>query len=140
MHKKIFTAPKATSTSRGKKGETGVITIVNSKKNGRRIEFLPQLCELLSIDEDVQLAFDENSLVVIPMTEEPEYPVFQLKKSGNKKVIYNTALVEEIIKQLKLDYSNCVSKTLDNVKIENWDEVDIAIISGSDTKGGEEDE
>ena len=66
--------------------------------------------------------------------------IYYLKKSGNKKVIYNTALVEEIIKQLKLDYSNCVSKTLDNVKIENWDEVDIAIISGSDTKGGEEDE
>ncbi len=130
MAKKIFQSPKAIPSARKHKKNSGVLTIVKSKKNGKRIEFLTNFCEQLGIDKKVQLAFDGNALVVIPETDEPEYPVYDLKDNGRKKILYNAALVEEIIEQLDLDYSECVSKTLSNVKLEQWGEVQIAIVSG----------
>ena len=130
MEKKIFQSPKALPSAIKRNGKAGVITIVNSKKNGKRIEFLPNFCEQLGIDKKVQIAFEENALVVIPVTDKPEYPVYDLKTTGCKRVLYNAALVEEIIEKLQLDYSECVSKTLSHISLEEWGEIQIAVISG----------
>ena len=130
MAKKFFQPPKAIPSARKHKKNSGVLTIVKSKKNGKRIEFPPNFCEQLGIDKKVQLAFDGNALVVIPETDKPEYPVYDLKDNGRKKVLYNAALVEEIVEQLNLDYGTCVSKTLNDVRLEEWGEVQIAIVSG----------
>ena len=78
----------------------------------------------------LEFAFDENALVVMPVTDKPEYPVYDLNTTGCKRVLYNAALVEEIIEKLELDYSECVSKTLSHVSLEEWGEIQIAVISG----------
>ena len=67
---------------------------------------------------------------MIPVTDKPEYPVYDLKTTGCKRVLYNAALVEEIIEKLQLDYSECVSKTLSHISLEEWGEIQIAVIYG----------
>ena len=45
-------------------------------------------------------------------------------------MLYNAALVEEMIEKLQLGYSEWVSKTLSHISIGEWGEIQIAVISG----------
>ena len=47
-----------------------------------------------------------------------------------RKALTLLSAMEEIVEQLNLDYGTCVSKTLNDVRLEEWGEVQIAIVSG----------
>lgn len=130
INSNMFEAPKAHQNTRAKKVSNGFLTIVLSKKNGKRIEFLPNLCTALSLEDCVRLTFMGKSLVVMPAKEFSDFPVYELRQCGKKKIIYNASLAMEIAERLELDYSNCVSKTLNNVSIESYDGYEIAILTG----------
>lgn len=111
-----------------KKGN-GVLTIVNSKKNGKRIEFLESLYKIFHIEDVVKLGFYENSLLIAPVTAELSLPIYHLKDVGKKKVLYSAGLVTEIADVLGLDFSERVSMTLSNVEVEDAFGTEVAFVS-----------
>lgn len=96
-------------------GEVGILTIVNSKKNGRRLSFAAEVIKTLQVKEYVQIALVGKGIAVLPPGE-LELEQFKLKKEGSKYIIYSSSLVQEITKVYKLDYSNRTSITFPKVK------------------------
>lgn len=120
-------SPKTASVVSKKRN--GVITIVNSQKNGKRVEILEPLYQVLNFGDCIKLGFYENTILVAPEKANLQLPVYHLKKVGKKKVLYSSGLVAEIAGTLGLDFSEKVSITLNNVEVENYCDVDIAFIS-----------
>lgn len=80
---KIY-APKAVQTEKNGKGE-GYITIVNSKKNGKRIELLNRLTDIINFNDSIKVGFLGNEFVIVPTDAKIELPIFKLKKWAPKK-------------------------------------------------------
>ncbi|WP_373249803.1 hypothetical protein [Mediterraneibacter gnavus] len=122
-------APKAAQTEKTRKGE-GYITIVNSKKNGKRIELLNKLTDVINFNDSVKIGFLENELVIVPTDANVELPIFKFKKVGRKKVIYSASLVQEIAEVLQLDFSERVCYTISNAEIDEAFGVDAVFVKG----------
>lgn len=125
---KIY-APKAVQTEKNGKGE-GYITIVNSKKNGKRIELLNRLTDIINFNDSIKVGFLGNEFVIVPTDAKIELPIFKLKKVGTKKVIYSACLVQEIAEVLQLDFSKRVSYTISNAEIDEAFGVDAVFVKG----------
>lgn len=125
-----------------RKSGTGVLTIVNSEKNGNRVTFSKQLEEDLNLQGTVQiLASKEKTALLIGATvpnAQNTYTLRRLKNGDSKSryVIYNKGLMLAIADALSLDFSKCVSHTLYNVEYLECDNVLLALV----TQGGEEHE
>lgn len=122
-------APKSVQTAKSRKGE-GYITIVNSKKNGKRIELLNKLTDVINFNDSVKIGFLENELVIVPTDANVELPIFKLKKVGTKMVIYSASLVQEIAEVLQLDFSKRVSYTISNAENDEAFGVDAVFVKG----------
>ncbi len=124
-------APKAKSNSRGSVSSTGVVSIINSKKNGKRLEFSKELMTELNKPTSFQFAFIDNALIIgekLPNIEEN----FNIMKMGKKDVVYGASLIREIAQELGLDYSNGrTSITLRDVAYKTIEGFTIAIIKGN---------
>ncbi len=105
---------KASSTSRGTCSGAGVVTIVNSEKNGKRISFSEDAIEHLKNEESIQIGFKDKKLFIYTGLEEDKY--YSIKKQGAKYIAYNSELVKEITKELELDFTERVSITLCSAK------------------------
>lgn len=93
------------------KKKPGLITIVYSKENSKRIVISKQITELLELESSVKVAIYGNALIL--SKESPQIDAsFQLKEQGRKKIIYSSELVNEIRLCLPLEFDNCVSRTL----------------------------
>lgn len=121
----------------------GILTIVNSEKNGNRILFSKQLEEDLCLTNgEIQiLASKEKRALLIGATvpnAQNTYTLRRLKNGDSKSryVIYNKGLMLAIADALSLDFSKCVSHTLYNVEYLECDNVLLALV----TQGGEEHE
>ncbi len=109
-----------TSRNNSKRKGQGVLTLVYSKKNGKRIVIRPSLVEALKLDSIVQLGFIDKSLVIgeqLPGISQD----FSLKNSDKNKVIYSAPLVKEIIEELELNFDSRVSLTLTGVELEEYE-------------------
>ena len=122
-------APKSTQNLKRTDGQ-GQITIVNSRKNGNRIELLKPLTDLMEIEDEVKIGFIENALILFPVNAEVSLPIFSLKKVGTKKVIYSASLVQEIAEVLQLNFSTRVSYTISNAEIDEAFGVDAVFVKG----------
>lgn len=122
-------APKSTQNLKRTDGQ-GQITIVNSRKNGKRIELLKPLTDLMEIEDEVKIGFIENALIIFPANAVVALPIFSLKKVGTKKVIYSASLVQEIAEVLQLDFSKRVSYTISNAEIDEAFGVDAVFVKG----------
>lgn len=122
-------APKSTQNLKRTDGQ-GQITIVNSRKNGKRIELLKPLTDLMEIEDEVKIGFIENALILFPVNAEVSLPIFSLKKVGTKKVIYSASLVQEIAEVLQLNFSTRVSYTISNAEIDEAFGVDAVFVKG----------
>lgn len=122
-------APKSTQNLKRTDGQ-GQITIVNSRKNGKRIELLKPLTDLMEIEDEVKIGFIENALIIFPANAEVALPIFSLKKVGTKKVIYSASLVQEIAEVLQLNFSKRVSYTISNAEIDEAFGVDAVFVKG----------
>lgn len=110
--------------TRSKKGN-GVVTVVCSPKNGKRLELLPSLVTELQIEDTVQLGLLDGCMVIaknLPNIEQS----FSVKSRGKKKIIYSSALVAEIIRKLKLDFTARVSLTLHGVQCDEYNGIKVA--------------
>lgn len=121
MNLKKMTALKAVPTNRNSNGKRkGVLVIVCSKKNGKRLEILEPLVNELKLETEVQFGIIDKGLVIgekLPGITQK----CSLKNSKNKKIVYSSALVEEIIEKLGLDFSNKVSQTLTGVELQEYE-------------------
>lgn len=121
-------SPK-TSSKLAKKGGKGYLTVVNSKKNGKRLEVLESLYQVLNIQDEIKIGFYEQSILIAPVTAELSLPIYYLKDVGKKKVLYSAGLVAEIADVLGLDFSERVSITLSNVEVEDAFGTEVAFVS-----------
>lgn len=104
------------STSKAKAStEAGVITIINSKKNGKRIILAKELVQKIKANGAINIVL-ANDAIVIASADAAIGNEFPFKVSGNKVIIYATDLINEITDHYDLDFSNCVSKTFHRVK------------------------
>ncbi|MFL0167932.1 hypothetical protein [Candidatus Clostridium helianthi] len=109
-------------------GDPGIMTIINSKKNGKRITFANDVIEKLGDFNQLQIAFSKQGIVIgenIPNVGQH----FPLKKSGAKWIIYSAGLVTEISEKFGLDFSERVSITFQKVEYKQIQESKLAIIS-----------
>lgn len=105
-----FTKPKSISNSRKSKSPNGECTVVNSKKNGKRITLSKNLMEIFNDPEILEIGFTDEGIAL--SKELPENGTeFTIKKQGNKGVIYSAPLVDEITELFGLDFSDRVSIT-----------------------------
>lgn len=104
-------------------GGSGVITIVNSLKNGKRIILSKELEELLGLKDTVNIAIsDSNGHLLFYKVEKPSCNTYSLcrQKKGDmssRLIVYNSALVKEIAEKLNLDFSGTVSVTFYGKKV-----------------------
>ena len=75
--------------NQGKKkggGKKGSLSLVNTKKNGKRLMFSEELLNCLEIDDEVQIGFLEDNILVVGAEINSSEPKLKLHKMGNKKV------------------------------------------------------
>lgn len=116
----------STSNSRGTVG-SGALTIIHSKKNGKRVSLGREVLENLHHPEYVKVAFTDQAVIVMEGSPDDEQ-AFVLRSSGKKGVIYSTHLVEEITELFELNFSEKVSHTCYDVSYELLDGQPIANI------------
>lgn len=117
-----YTPSKAIQKTKKTNGETGFLTVVNSRRNGKRIEIRKEIAEKLGILDEVAVAYnDESAIIFVPTTEE-EVKTFMVKKSGGKSIVYSTQLVEELTRFFGLDFSSTVCHTFVDGKYEFYEE------------------
>lgn len=110
-----FIKPKTVGQSSGYRSDAGVCTVVNSKKNGKRVTFSKDVMERLGNPESIELSFTEDGVAIAEKI--PENGVsFGIRKSGHKGVIYSAGLVEEITEVFNLNFEDRVSITFTESK------------------------
>jgi hypothetical protein len=109
-------------------GEAGVMTIINSKRNGRRITFPASVIKRLGDPESVQFAFLPDKIVVSHKLPDNENSLC-FRKDGNKYILYASELVHEITEMFGLDFNDRVSITFHGIDYINDGDYPIALIT-----------
>lgn len=112
---------KVTSVSKG------MVTIIYAK-TGKRMIFDPTLIEDLGLKETIQVGYNDCHLL-LGSNLSPQYKNRQLKKQGKKYVLYDAALIQELIKNFNLDYNNITSRTFDDVIYKQHQGSKVALIT-----------
>ena len=95
----------------------GFLTVINSSKNGKRLEFRKDIAEKLGLTEFLNVVYTEDSAVFFSADTENE-GVFRIKKSGERSVVYSGGLVAELSDFFDLDFTTNVCHTFTEGKFE----------------------
>lgn len=111
-------------------GKSGVITVVDGGKCGRRVVISNELCQKLGLEDLVQFTFIPGKMLVGKSTPGQTYS-FQLKKQGAKHIVYSANLVREITDNMGLEFkeSKKTTKTFYSVDYDYSYDDPIAIIN-----------
>ena len=120
---KNYKPSQAVQKAKRSNGGVGLITVINSEKNGRRIEIRQEVAENIKVVDEIAVVYDEHSAIIFAPTTEDEITKFKVKKSGSKIVVYCSQLVDEITEFFSLDFSSTVSQTLCHGRYENVEEL-----------------
>jgi len=88
----------------------GVLTIVNSVKNGKRMAISSEVYKGLGKPTSAQIGFLTSSIVIgndLP----DDFTTYELKIHGQKAIVYNTDLVKLVTSHFGLDFSERTSIT-----------------------------
>ncbi len=110
----------------------GVLTIINSQKNGKRITLSKEIFDELSEPTSVVVGFYEDKLL-ITSTDLKEAIGGTVCVLGKNRNIYCTDLVEKITDLFNLDFSERVSITLSTLEWEELDGQPVALLSNPET-------
>lgn len=102
-----FVASKCTDNIR--RVGTGGISIVYSS-NGKRLTLNASILNQLSSPESVQIAYTDDFIAIANHIGETNTN-YTLSRNGKSGVIYNAALIKEIINRYHLDFSSRTSMT-----------------------------
>lgn len=119
-----------------RKSGNGILTIVNSDKNGNRILFSKQLEEDLCLTNgEVQILASKEKRALLIGAKLPNaqkaYTLRRLKRGdeNSRFVIYNKSLMLAIAECLQIDFSECVAHTLYNVQYLEIEDSILAIVT-----------
>lgn len=108
-------------------GRRGSLTIICSKKNGKRLVLSPELLDMLELkDNVVQLGFIGKALLLgskLPGTGTN----FELKRQGKKAVLYSAEVVRVIAQMQKIPFENHVSFTWYKPKVDEYENSPVVI-------------
>lgn len=110
-----------------KNSESGVISIVNTPDNGKRISLSKELMNKLEISNSAQIRMSDDCLLIAKQIKGSKKS-FVVRKNGNKGAIYAADLIQEISKKFKLDYSTRTTITFPKVEYHSYDNGLIALI------------
>lgn len=112
MVRKNFIPSKAIQKAKYVDTSLGLLTIVNSKRNGRRIEFRKELVEKLGVTDTITVCYDEERVIFFKPSEASDTVVFNVRESSGKAVIYSYQLVEELTQFFGLNFDDRVCHTI----------------------------
>ena len=116
---KNFKPSQAIQKSKSSSGN-GMLTIVNSVRNGRRLEFRKEVAKQLKLVDELTVMYTDVSAIFFRGNGEREGS-FRIKKSGERLVVYSGALVDELSSFFDLDFSSGVCHTFTDGEIEEID-------------------
>ena len=106
----------------------GVVTIINTEKNGKRIVFLKDVMEELGNPPKILISCSDNAIAVGEKL--PDNQNFlSIKYSKTKGTIYSACTVNELTEMYQLDFSNRTSITFSEVKYTTYENHKVAIIT-----------
>lgn len=119
--------PSITSTSKGNSKFS--FGIVNSKTNGKRLSFSKALAEKIDLDKCAYLTpICEDGKVLVAGTK--VFDSYECSLRGDdKKLSYNSGVVETLTELFSLDFSKHVSISFSKIDFEEYEGVNIAIIT-----------
>lgn len=118
----------AESVSRASTGSgTGAVTIVMTPDNGNRITISAAIMAALGNPDTVQVQIGSDTVAIATEFANPSSS-YNIRKTGKKGVIYNAALVREVVKALSLDFSDRTTVTLYQFKIFDNDGNPVAVV------------
>lgn len=124
-----FRPASSTSRSRGS-ADPGVMSVVNSKKNGKRVSLPRAVMDRLNNPKTVQFAFTEGKIAVAEKLPGNDVS-FNIRRGKNMAIIYAADLVREIAEQFDLDFTGRTSVTFHDVEYHEVDGYPVAVISVS---------
>lgn len=121
-------------------GSNGFLTIINSKKNGRRVEFRREVAEKLNIEDSIAVVYDEDSVAFFRPSEGTDSSL-RVKKSGERRVVYSGGLVSALTDFFGLKFDSNVSYTFTEGRYEIIYEINtMALIISKKKMANEEQE
>lgn len=125
----------------GNRRYKGVLTLVSSKKNGKRLMLSTELVETLQLGDEkaVMLGFVDKALVMGARLPGKSY-AFPLKKMGRKYVLYSVSVVREISRIQNINFDTKVSHTWYSSKIDEYEGSPIAIFEPEEGEKNDEKE
>ena len=111
MIKKNFKPSRAIQIPRKYSGDVGFVTIINSTKNGRRVEFRKEIVEKIGVTNTIAVSYDGDTVAFYKPSMDSDI-IFNVRKSCGKAVIYSYQLVEELAEFFNLDFTTRVCHTL----------------------------
>ncbi|MFR1316862.1 MAG: hypothetical protein ACLSBN_14415 [Clostridium perfringens] len=106
----------------------GVVTIINTEKNGKRIVFPKDVMEELGNPPKILISCSDNAIAVGERL--PDNQNFlSIKYSKTKGTIYSAGTVNELTEMYQLDFSNKTSITFLEVKYTTYENHKVAIIT-----------
>jgi hypothetical protein len=92
------------------------VTIVCSKKNGKRVSLSASLASRLKIDDALYVtAYKDAGVVIIGATAYNQDSTRVTVTGDDRKNAYNTVLVHFLIDTFELDFSNCISRSYGDI-------------------------
>lgn len=105
----------------------GLVSIIYAK-TGKRIVFDQTFVEDLGVDETLQIGYNDCHLL-LGSNLSPSYKDRTLRKQGAKYVLYDSALIQELISNFNLDYTGVTSKTFNQVTYKQCQGNKVALIT-----------
>lgn len=108
--------------------EAGVMSVINSVKNGKRVSISREIMNKIGQLDSVQMGFMKNGIVIGQYLSDTNTS-YQLRTKGAKKLIYSKGLVEQITEYFSLDFSNRTSITFHEATYQKLDGNIVAVIN-----------
>jgi len=120
--------PAESKCSSRKSSKAGVISIINSENNGKRISLSKELMQRLNCPKTVQFSFFDDGIAIAEDLPDNEFS-FTIKEWKEKYLIYSTQLVNEITEAFDLNFNGITSQTFHKVQYSTFEETPVALIS-----------
>lgn len=112
MIKKHFKPSRAIQKPRKYSGDVGFVTIINSTKNGRRVEFRKEIVEKIGVTNTIAVSYDGDTVAFYKPSMDSDTIIFNVSESNGRAVVYSYQLVEELAEFFNLDFTTRVCHTI----------------------------
>lgn len=116
---------KQKSTTRSNQG---AITIVNTKKNGKRIVFSKNILDELGNPPKILISCSDKEIAIGERLHDNEN-YLNIKYYKSKGILYSSGIVNELTEIYKLDFSNRTSITFSEVKYTTYENYMVAVVT-----------